>query len=220
MRPSISPGKSPKTTTSVPSGTSVSDLDRADVGEVVAEAPEELGDLAAEQALEHPEQVAGRQDHDEAGDRRDPRVVRPGPEEDEELPDEAGQAGQPDRGEHEEPEHRGVDRRDRRQAAHLGDRPVVGPLVDDPDEEEQGARDDPVADHLEDRPVQARRLEHEDAQGHEAHVAHRRVGDELLEVGLDEGHDRAVDDRDEAQHDDRRPERLAPPPGRAAARSG
>ena len=97
----------------------------------------------------------------------------------------------------------------RRQAAHLGDRPVVGPLVDHADEEEQGAGDQAVVDHLQDRARQRLLLEHEDAERHEAHVAHRRVGDELLEVGLDHGHDRAVDDRDQAQDDDQRREVCA-----------
>ena len=48
------------------------------------------------------------------------------------------------------PEEGGVDRGPRGEAAHLGDGPVVGALVDDADAQEQGAGDDAVGDHLHD----------------------------------------------------------------------
>src|SRR3970040_2187985 len=60
-------------------------------------------------------------------------------QEDEELAHEAGQAGQAHAGQHEEAEDRRVDRGARRQAAHLGDGPVVGALVDHADAQEEGA---------------------------------------------------------------------------------
>ena len=66
-----------------------------------------------------------------------------------------------------------IDRQRAGQAAHLGDRPIVGPLVDDADEQEQGAGDDAVGDHLEHRALEALLAEDEDAQRHEAHVADR-----------------------------------------------
>jgi hypothetical protein len=78
----------------------------------------------------------------------------------------------------------------------------VGSLVDHPDQQEQGAGDHPVGDHLQQRPMQALLGEDEDAQGDEAHVADRAVGDQLLEVRLDQGDDRAVNDRDQRQGDD------------------
>ena len=43
----------------------------------------------------------------------------------------------------------------------------------------------------------------EDAERDEAHVADRRVGDQLLHVRLDERHERAVDDGDDREDDDR-----------------
>ena len=52
--------------------------------------------------------------------------------------------------------------------------------------------------------MQALLGEDEDAQRHEAHVADRAVRDELLQVRLDQRHDRAVDDCDERQDDDQR----------------
>ena len=78
----------------------------------------------------------------------------------------------------------------------------MGPLVDHANEQEQRAGDDAVVDHLEDGALHPLGLEDEDAQRDEAHVADRGVGDQLLEVGLDQGHDGAVDDGDEREHDD------------------
>ena len=46
-----------------------------------------------------------------------------------------------------------------------------------------------VVDHLEYRALQRLRLEGEDAQRHEAHVADRGVRDQLLEVRLDQRDD-------------------------------
>ena len=51
-------------------------------------------------------------------------------------------------------------------------------------------------------PCMACCCEDEDAQRHEAHVADRAVRHQLLEVRLHDGHDGAVDDGDEAEHDD------------------
>ncbi len=184
------------------------DLHGADVGEVVTERCEEGGDLPEDHPLVHEQEVGGGQDHHERRHGRGTREGLVGADQDEELADEPGQPGQAGRGEDEEPEDRRVDGGPRRQAAHLGDRPVVGPLVDHADQQEQGARDEAVVDHLEDRALEALLGEDEDAEGHEAHVADRRIGDQPFEVGLDERHDRAVDDRDEGQHDDDRRERL------------
>ena len=58
---------------------------------------------------------------------------------------------------HEEPQGGRVDRRHLAQAAHLRDRPVVGPLVDHADQQEEGAGDEAVVDHLEDRALEALR---------------------------------------------------------------
>ncbi len=42
----------------------------------------------------------------------------------------------------------------------------------------------------------------EEAQGHKAHVGDGRVGDELLHVLLDQGHEADIDDRDQGHGDD------------------
>ena len=50
------------------------DLDRRHVGQVAAEADEEVGHLTEGDALVHPQQVAGGEDHAERGDRRGRRT--------------------------------------------------------------------------------------------------------------------------------------------------
>ena len=81
---------------------------------------------------------------------------------------------------------------------------VVPALVDHPDEEEQRAGRHAVVDHLQHAARQRLRREGERAEHDEAHVGHRRVGDEAFEVHLHRGHDRAVEDAD---HRQRQPER-------------
>ena len=51
-------------------------------------------------------------------------------------------------------------------------------------DEEQHAGDEAVGDHAEDGGVDAEGGERGDAEHHEAHVGHRREGDEPLHVGL------------------------------------
>ena len=65
-------------------------------------------------------------------------------------------------------------------------------------------------------PCEALLAEDEDAQGHEAHVADRRVGDEPLEVGLADGHDGAVEHADDRERDDEPGQVAAWRRGRAA----
>ena len=77
-------------------------------------------------------------------------------------------------------------------------------LIANTDKEEEAARDQAVVQHLQDRAVHPLLVEREDAERHEAHVAHRAVRDQLLEVGLHDRHDRAVDDRDHGEGDDER----------------
>ena len=96
--------------------------------------------------------------------------------------------------------------------AHVGDLPRVRALVDEADHEEEGAGEEPVAEHDEDGALHAGGVADqgdagEDAGRDEAHVAHARVGDELLEVLLHQRHQRAVDDGDHREPDDPRDER-------------
>ena len=76
---------------------------------------------------------------------------------------------------------------------------AVGALVDHAHAEEQRAGGYAVIDHLQNGPFDAALVEHEDAQGDEAHVAHARVGDELFHVLLGQRGETAVDDARDAQ---------------------
>ena len=130
------------------------------------------------------------------------------PPENEELAGEAGEAGEADRGEEEEAEECRVHRGARGPAAHLRDLAVMRSLVADPDEKEESAGDEAMVQHLQDGAVDSLLVEREDAERDKAHVAHRAVRDELLQVGLHDRHDRTVDDGDHREHDDKRREVL------------
>jgi hypothetical protein len=64
--------------------------------------------------------------------------------------------------------------------------------------EEHRARHETVRDHLHQRALDAQRVEHEEAQRDEAHVRDRRVGDQLLHVGLNQGDKADIHHRDQA----------------------
>src|SRR5687767_6326831 len=78
------------------------DLGPVHVGQVVADALEEVGQVAKDDALVHEEQVCGAEHHRERRDRRHPRVVVERAHDRHELADEAGEAGQAKRAQHEE----------------------------------------------------------------------------------------------------------------------
>ena len=92
------------------------------------------------------------------------------------------------------------------EAAVAGDLAGVDAVVDHADAEEQRAGDDAVRQHLEQRALDALLVEGEDADGHEAHMGDRRIGDQLLHVLLRQRHQRGVDHRDHRQREDQRRE--------------
>ena len=92
------------------------------------------------------------------------------------------------------------------QAAEVGDLAGVAPLVDHAHQEEQRAGGQAVGQHLEDAAGHAQGRQAEQAQHHEAQVADRGVGHQLLDVRLHHGHQGAVDDADHRQDADRRGE--------------
>ncbi len=73
------------------------------------------------------------------------------------------------------------------------------PLVHHPDQQEERARGEAVVHHLQDAAGHRLRGEGEDPQHHEAQVGDRRVGHQPLDVGLDQGAHRSVDDPDHRQ---------------------
>ncbi|MEZ4336063.1 MAG: hypothetical protein R3B82_05500 [Sandaracinaceae bacterium] len=161
-----------------------------------------------------PEDRAARAEHVDRRDEgaEDPRerpdrvLGVPRAEEDHHLGDEAGRAGEAERREAREGEGERDDRHRPAEAAHLRDDPRVAALVDEADEREEQARHHAVREHLVDGAVPARRVERRRAEHDHAHVAHRRVGDDVLEVLLAHRRERAVDDVDHRDRaDDRRP---------------
>jgi hypothetical protein len=159
-----------------------------------------LVEAVEEDALDGPQQVGGRDDHAGRGDQCEHRRGLERTEQHEELPDESVRAGHADGAERDEREQRREHRNDSGDAAIALDEPRVPPLVDHADEEEERARGQTVIDHHHQRALHALHGEREDAEHHEAQMAHRAVGDELLEVGLHERDERAVHDADDRQH--------------------
>ena len=93
----------------------------------------------------------------------------------------------------------GVDRHHVREPAELRDLLGVAPLVDEPDDQEQPARREAVVDHLQHAALEPERVEREHAEHHEAEVADRGVGDQLLHVLLHQRHEPGVDDADDRE---------------------
>ena len=159
---------------------------------------------AEHDALVHPEHVARRQDHPERRDRPPTTADAERPEQDQELADEAVHSGQADRTQHDDQEDHREHRDHLPQPAEVDDAPRVPPLVDDADQQEQRAGRDAVVQHGHHRARESLGVEREQTQHAEAQVAHRRVGDQLLEVRLHHRDERAVDDSDERQPRDPR----------------
>jgi hypothetical protein len=81
---------------------------------------------------------------------------------------------------------------------------VVGAVISHAGDKEQYRGDDPVREHVEDRARDPRGGHGGHAQQGEAHVADRRVGDELLEILLRQTDEGGVDDVDSAEQGDGR----------------
>ena len=73
-------------------------------------------------------------------------------------------------------------------------------------EQEQRRRDEPVVDRLEDRAVEAEVVRREEAERDQPHLGEARVGDHPAHVGRAEGEQRAVEEPDRRQHEDRHAE--------------
>ena len=104
----------------------------------IADRPEMVLDQSAEDhpAIQ-PEHVGRAQDHAGCGEQRDPGVHLEHPDDHHDLADEAGGPGQTDRGEHEQHEHRGIDRHALGEAAVGRDLARVDAVVDHADHHEQ-----------------------------------------------------------------------------------
>ena len=151
-----------------------------------------------------PERVGRREDHAGGREERHGRVHAEGAEQRQELADEAGGAGHADIAEGEHHEGERVERHPVHEAAVGGDLAGVQAVVDHADAEEERAGDQAVGDHLEHGALHALGRHGEQAHGHEAHMRHGGIGDELLHVVLHQGDEGGVDDGD-----DRRARRRA-----------
>ena len=150
-----------------------------------------------------------------------PRMRRgPGAEEGQELGDEAGRRRQPERRQAADRERRGDAGHHHAEAAHLEDLARVRLLVDQADQREEQAGHDAVREHLEHRSVQSRHCQRRRAEHHDAHVRDRRVGDDVLQVGLRHRAQRAVDDVDAGDGADQPRPVQRRPPAAAPCRAG
>uniref|UniRef100_A0A0N5A6U6 LigA n=1 Tax=Parastrongyloides trichosuri TaxID=131310 RepID=A0A0N5A6U6_PARTI len=167
-----------------------------------------IGDLAVHDVAEQRQRVDRREDHARGGDQGGPRRGLIGARHGQHFADEARGARQADVGHGEHQEDGRIPRHPRRQAAVEGDLTRMHPVIDHADAQEERARDQAVAQHLEDGALHPSVVAGEDAQGDEAHVRDRRIGDQLLHVGLTEGDQRRVDDGDHRQGEHQRREHL------------
>ncbi len=88
----------------------------------------------------------------------------------------------------------------------MADLPAVAALVDAAHQHKEGARGDAVVEHDHQCALQPAQGEEKNAQGHEPHVRHRRIGDQLLHVVLAQGHETAVQDGGDRYGDHQRRE--------------
>jgi len=162
-------------------------------------------ELAVEDTLNHPEHVGGGED--DAGGAEDcPANMMidaglHGAGEDEELAYEAVEHGQAD-------DREGSDDKEGHHPGELRGEAAVLPhvvgavaLVEEAEEEEECCATEALVEGLEDAAVEAGDGEGEDAQDDYADVAEGGVSGEPLEIFLDEGEQRAVDDADGSERD-------------------
>src|SRR5215216_5050658 len=124
------------------------------------------------------------------------------------LGDEDGKPRQPHRGEGTEGQEPSRPRHPCRQPAELTY--AAGPRAGryDADEDEKQGGVESVCDLLEDGPVETDRVPRGGTEQDEAQSPYGGVGDERLEVGLQEGHESPVDDVDHPESGDVREERF------------
>ena len=174
--------------------------DLADVG------PPRAG-LAEEGAREHAQQE-GRGDRGrEHGQSADDWIGAERTDEDVDLGDEPGEAGQAERGEASNHEEDRPDRHLTREPGEVGELAVVGLVVERADEQEEERSHDAVGEHLEDGAAHADEVERAKADEDVAHVRDGGEAGHQLEVGLAERADGAVERADDAEREQRgRPE--------------
>ena len=123
--------------------------------------------------------------------------------EDRELAGERRRAGHGERDDPGRHQQRGERRSALRHPAEQGEVAGRGAPLDHPGEQEHRRRDQAVVDRLQDRAVEAEVVEGEDPERDQAHLRHRRVGQHSAQVGRTEREQRAVDEPDRREDEDR-----------------
>ncbi len=143
-----------------------------------------VGQLLEHGALVHPQEIGRpKDDADRSEGCRDHGILED-PQQDEELPHEPVEAWQPQTAQNEQAEERRCHRQRLGHPPIVLDLPGMRALVEEAHHLEECSREDAVIDHLQHRALHSLSVEGEEAGGDEPHVADRRVGDQLLHVGL------------------------------------
>ena len=162
------------------------------------------GDFAERDALVGPQQI-DRGEHRAAGGPGGPGVMKlEDADQDQEFTDEAVERRQRQRREADEQEEGHQHGHGRRQAAEFLDFVRVAAVVEHAHAEEERAGGDAVVEHLVNGALNRNGGEGKNSEHDEAQVADGGVGDQALEIGLNGGDQRAVNDADDGQNGDER----------------
>ena len=131
-------------------------------------------------SLYHPQEVDGGQDDSQRRDGGRDFAPQHGADQDQKFSDETVRAGEPQGGERDDHEDRGIARHRPGQPAVIDDQTTVGPFINGPDAQKERARRNAVVDHLEDRSLDALGVQDKDAQCDESHVTDAGVGDQFF----------------------------------------
>ena len=160
-----------------------------------------VGDISKNDTLDHPQGIRGTENECGRSKQTDPEVIVDGTENHHELANESACGRQATVGHGEQHEKRRELRHAIDHAAIVGDLSGVHAIVEHPDAQEHGSRDESVRNHLNDAALNPEAVEHEEAKGDKTHMCDGRIGDELLHVRLNQGHQTDVHHRNQRQTD-------------------
>jgi len=149
-------------------------------------------------------QIPGRQDDADRAQDREQRRAPVRANQDQKLAHKAVKTGKARTAQGHHQEEEAEDWHARPQAPELAQQPRVPPLVEHAHHQEQGARAQAVAYHLQHRAADRLLVQCENAQHHKAHVRHRRIGHQRLQIALRQRHQCAVEYPHDRQDRDQR----------------
>ena len=153
---------------------------------------------AVHDPLVHPEEIAGSQDNSRNAENGQNLMSFEDSEDTQYLTDKAVQPWQANRGEHTDEEEGGKDRHLLADPAKVSNLPGVRSLVKNTDNQEQCAGAQPVIEHLVDGSFKSFCVQGKDSEHDQPHVADAGIGHKRFDILLDERHQAAVDDSDQA----------------------